>query len=344
MGSALSSPSKPSIQEILQYCSNEIIPSSDYIHDGNTTANEVFNILRSQRKDVDRVIVAGSIGKKTAVGDGSDFDLVIFLNNKEPPFDCVLSEIRKELDNQKSKLKNYKFLNQTDMVISFEAHDYQFDLSPAANFKGWLTSQKDATLDKIQALPNPVNNGRLFSPGLAESAVEFLKHQSSFTHSVIRLAKYWNSQVNLDRIYIGGRSLMMELLAIKACEKVTKNDIYLAFKQFLTDVKEFEEQTVYFHNKSEIPSEILNYDGPVILDPVNMYNNLGNRENIPREAVAIFQEAATKSLNGLERWVQDPNATVESFKTMEIFGANVESYDSNYEDTTDCTDQDADDD
>lgn len=74
--------SKPSINEILHSLSNKYMPSVEFLRNGNIIANEVFNVLRRRRNDVDGVIVAGSIGKKTAVNDSSDFDLFAAVLNE----------------------------------------------------------------------------------------------------------------------------------------------------------------------------------------------------------------------------------------------------------------------
>lgn len=312
MGSSESKPSKPSVNEVLHHLSNKFKASEEFYLHGNMIANIVFNILRSQRNDVDRVIIAGSIGKKTAVGDCSDFDLVVFLNYKEPPFTNVLNEIKNTL--AKEPLKDYKFIKQTRMYIAFEVDGYKFDLAPAANYKGWFSNQYDATVNKIAALNHPIRDGYLFSPGLAETAVEFLRGQSSFTHAVIRLGKYWNSTMNND-FYIRGRSLMIELLAINACRTVGINNFYLAFKQFLTDIKNLSQQKIYFQRRSQIPDDILAYRGPIILDPVNIYNNLGHHKNISTDTVKYFEDQAKADLRNLYLWMKDPSEDAEGLES-----------------------------
>jgi len=41
---------------------------------------------------VDRILFGGNVGKKTAIGNIYDFDLVVFINDEFPPFEKILDE------------------------------------------------------------------------------------------------------------------------------------------------------------------------------------------------------------------------------------------------------------
>ena len=56
------------------------------------------------------------------------------------------------------------------------------------------------------------------SAEVSESSVDFMKNRSKFVYDLARLAKFWNQQIMKD-CYIPGRSLIIELLAVKVAEE-----------------------------------------------------------------------------------------------------------------------------
>ncbi|CAG7732699.1 unnamed protein product, partial [Allacma fusca] len=58
------------LREALSTLSDVLVPSEEYYRSGNTAANDIFNILRQYRNDVDRITIGGSMGKRTAISTG----------------------------------------------------------------------------------------------------------------------------------------------------------------------------------------------------------------------------------------------------------------------------------
>jgi len=304
--------SKPSIRQILHEFSDSLVPSPEYYRRGNETANKIFQLIQKNRKDVARVLVGGGIGKRTAISESDDFDLYIFLNNQKPPFTKALDEIRTLLLTEYSY--DVRIINET--TIKFKGRDLiNFDLSVGVNLEGYFfTDQKSGTMAKIKEMKDPGKKGHVYGPSLAEYHVAFVRDTSAFAHKIIRLAKYWNKNVNISD-YVSGRSLLIEMVALRACGSEEK-DIFQTMIRFLELMADFENLSFYFTKYysdswlwGEIPNEILKQK-PLVLDPVNPYNNLAR---LPTYIINEFSDAASTSLAKLKNW--------ENFTDpMDIFG------------------------
>ena len=104
-----------------------------------------LKLHKEPKLSVDRVKVAGSFGKMTAL-PGSDVDLVIFLNNEKPPFTKVLELLKHSL----SSLSTYEFLKETRYSIQFALNRLKFDLLPAINFGKPGKAQLQKSLAALQ--------------------------------------------------------------------------------------------------------------------------------------------------------------------------------------------------
>jgi hypothetical protein len=80
---------------LLWELANKQQPSPTYKEAGGAATAKILDCLhKSEEFNVDRGIVAGSIGKKTALGDemAPDYDLVLFLNNQTLPIKADVLE------------------------------------------------------------------------------------------------------------------------------------------------------------------------------------------------------------------------------------------------------------
>jgi tRNA nucleotidyltransferase (CCA-adding enzyme) len=121
----------------LKAMAKELEPSDAFLRRGSWATDKIYLALcaPSSEFSVDRMIVAGSIGKKTALDDSTDFDLVVFLNHVEPKFSRELLE---KMEKSIRHLPGYRKVKITQFSVQFqmkiEGHLFDFDLLPASNF------------------------------------------------------------------------------------------------------------------------------------------------------------------------------------------------------------------
>jgi hypothetical protein len=145
----------------------------------------VFTLLDKKNGKVARKIYAGSEGKSTDILS-PDFDVVIFLNNKHPPFEDVLDDFENILTLNSSKIKS-ESLKQTKISLQFQFENgMEVDLLPATNFvkehdKRDNHIQQSESVKKLTVDPK---KARAYSSSLGESQVQFMKERSAFTHQV----------------------------------------------------------------------------------------------------------------------------------------------------------------
>jgi len=303
----------------------ELVPSQAYVRTGNQAANTVFNILRSSTDFVDRVVIAGSMGKKFSIQDDddsedsrvsgyvSDFDLVVFCNHyggsPSSFFHMITWRLKRILNNQ----RGIEVHTVNENCIQFSFNGYEFDLVPAINYVTESVSnvrelQKQRTYEAMDRSPSYESALRL-NGGLAETSVYFAKQKSSLTHSVVRIAKYW--ALNLKTPSFPGLKLLVETVAIDATMTIERskrqeyqsNRMYYAVREFLRQMKNFYNldviiSTSYTYDFEDVPDDIENTDEPLVLDPVNYYNNLADNPDI---VIGDFVGAAVWSLDHLDR-------------------------------------------
>jgi hypothetical protein len=219
-----------------------------------------------------------------------DFDVVVFLNKKEPPFQQVLSEF-----NDVFLKANIQIAYKSDYLVIIKYKGYSMDVSPAPNF--WNGSDRDTQRAKVitaiatsEDKPTAV---RAYGPGLVEFAVEFMKSQSAAAHKLVRLAKFWNSKIKMDE-YVPGRSYLMECVAIYAYRQTAKSNIVEMFIKFLEAMKDFRNLHINLNDAKLPPS--LRKKTPLVLEPVNQFNNLAE---LSRPVIDKFIQAAGVSLSKL---------------------------------------------
>lgn len=273
---------------------------------------------------------AGSIGKSTTI-ISSDVDVVIFVNDKQPPFDDVLIEFEGILRNAtRNELKSaVTDIRRNQCSLQFKVDHYDFDLLPATNFvheantgpDQQIRVQQQRTLDAIK---RATQNRSMYSSSLAFSTVNFMKKQNSFAHDMVRLAKFWYESACITD-YVYGAKYAMELIAIKASQVVKYNSENLhlaAFQKFLEDVKYFSSIDLVFHEEYDHlhghqPPK--NRSTPFILDPANPYNNLAEafmkRPNAI-EALKNHAERTLRNIRGLQ--FDDARANLFNFTFWQI--------------------------
>lgn len=333
---------KLSVSEVLQQISAEQIPNEDHARKCQDIALRVIAVLE---KDMGpglsgHVMVAGSYGKGTAIANDSDYDIVIFFNELEPPFTKVLNRMEIAIKDNAEKFKSFVWRFRSSIHICFDIEGIQFDLTPAAQLDNnfpwnrWCcfapslltpypSQQYINTLKKITELKDPEKLSYLYSSSLSIDAVIFVQRQSAFIHSVIRLAKYWARHINTGRLQIRGKSLLVETVAIHACYQLNPLEMtdrnmdraFLKFLELFSDANKLRLYVFVNYQREDIPDAVF-HQTPLVLDPANPYNNLLSPLNFPNLALKCFQEAAQMTMKQVNKWSEGESDDSDAFRQI----------------------------
>uniref|UniRef100_A0A4X2K0I4 2'-5' oligoadenylate synthase n=1 Tax=Vombatus ursinus TaxID=29139 RepID=A0A4X2K0I4_VOMUR len=173
------------------------------------------NCFRNSSTKVLKVVKGGSSAKGTALRGRSDADLVVFLscfcgfadqgtNRAE-----IIAEIRAQLEAcRREKQFDVKFEIskwENPRVLSFTLtsktldHSVDFDVLPAFNALGQLSSGTKPDTQVYIDLINSYNNGGEFSSCFTELQRDFVISRPTKLKSLIRLVKHWYKQVKPSR-------------------------------------------------------------------------------------------------------------------------------------------------
>ncbi|CAB9530929.1 2'-5'-oligoadenylate [Seminavis robusta] len=237
---------------------------------------------------VDRCCVSGSFGKGTALRN-FDIDLVLFLNNEQPPFTNSLRVLTRQLPPM---LPGLDMEMTTPYSVQFCLDGFNFDLLPAPNFTKANHSDKEQmqykeSMKKIAALDEKrfAKDVRYWGPALAESTVKYMKSQPPFVNAAVRLAKLWKKACaagphTFPRWF---SSFVVEIIASEiATRELTENPNNASLVRVLTELlKALTEPHKLCiignkHRDSDIPLGV-KQQRPLVLDPVNPTCNLAKQ-------------------------------------------------------------------
>ena len=285
-----------------------------------TIDQKLFKLLQENSKfSLDRWRLVGGLEKKTSTLLKADADIVVFHNEHNLSQMDILDDFQDILLINTS-LKEEDINISTNDVMQFTLDGIDVDLLVAENHAGkmqgrdTIQEQRENSLIRMKQYGSYTDKKSVvrLSFQLTESSVDFMKKKSKFVHDVARLGKYW-SQIILFKHHVHGKSLIFELLATKAALLEEYNfkipSMNSAFKRFLTMVCYMKSQYIIFddyYKRSDVPSEILK-QRPLLLDPVNPYNNLLDLEKKPAllSLFKTYQFAAGTVLTMLGKGCKD---------------------------------------
>jgi len=208
--------------------------SDEFYKEGTRLAQRVFETLQSKKSkySVSGPYFYGSFGKRTDVIE-PDLDLVVVCNDVEPPLDEVVAEFENvlklyadELEIQADSIK--KTTKRLGLITFSFKNGMEVDLLPAS---------KIADVDEIrEKIIRDPKNAVYYSPSLVDTQVGFIKSQDSFTHTLIRLVKFWYKNLYFETKVFGGSS-MMELVSVSAAEEEKKSNSSSMFRAFAKALK-----------------------------------------------------------------------------------------------------------
>lgn len=204
---------------------------------------------------MDRCIPGGSVGKNTSVLN-PDFDVVVFLNKKQPPLLETVEDFKNLL---KSEAKSFGIIpssitwSSNTATAEFE-QGIEMDILPACSFFQDPEKQRQEVHRQIRACPEKY---LMYSSSLADTQTKFMKDQPGSTHQLIRLVKFWYKTLTLGE-YVYGGSFLMEVLCATVCKEeqsLTKRDVPMLerFKAVLKKISE-----IYTLQIAFLPPELNN--------------------------------------------------------------------------------------
>lgn len=281
---------------------------------------QIVKLLQSKSPfKIGQVCVAGSSGKKTTICD-SDVDCILFINDKQPPFDDVLDDFENILTMTDSY--QIKDVVTTKCSIQFKSSNFDIDILPAANFisncsgedmEHFNDLQHRTTLDYIKTDPESLSY--VYSGSLAKTTVKFMKRQDGFAHEMVRIVKYWFKTLYFEKKISGAKSLI-ELVAVFAVIEERKYDStsYLkCFTRILNYLRNFDDINIVFENEYKFEEhQILDVSRPRVMDPVNPYNNFA--KNWDEKAIELLKVYANETYDRLQ-----PQSESNSIRLNRLF-------------------------
>ncbi|OXA40214.1 uncharacterized protein LOC118439361 [Folsomia candida] len=242
------------------------IPKPEYVAAGRAAAQAILLSLQ-QRKElsVAEFRFAGSIAKGTSL-NGSDFDLVVFLNDEKPPFSpAVIDAFHKAVQQARVPGGVIHFRGKNNMLVKASAHIGSFDLELDVNIAPVLVSgvnsgQTQVTRVAVGMQERGIVSVREISPVFTEATIQFFRDVTPQMLDAIRVAKYWNSKVNLYDAKIHGGSFIIELVTLEANRISEGTDLEDRFVKFLQAMENLAQQKIILtkeYNEQDIPARVL---------------------------------------------------------------------------------------
>ncbi|CAL8144606.1 unnamed protein product [Orchesella dallaii] len=221
--------------------------SEEFYQEGTRLANRLFEKLKQKSiYPINRAYFGGSVGKKTDVIE-PDLDIVVFCNNVEPPLTKILDDFEDILilNGDVLQIKPGP-IKKTECSLSFLFRNgIKVDLLPAAN-----VSDVEEIRRKIK---NNLKNAYYYNPSFVEKQVAFILSQDVFTHTLIRLVKFWFKNLYFGDKVSGG-SVMMELISVAAAEaerKLESLSMLRAFTKVLDMISQLDSLKLAFRQVAD---------------------------------------------------------------------------------------------
>ncbi|XP_055493611.1 2'-5'-oligoadenylate synthase 3-like [Leucoraja erinacea] len=280
-------------------------PDERFLKQVAETIDKICTFLKEQCPyKISKAVKGGSLGKGTAVKNGSDADLVVFLNNFKSFEDQtgnrteILTDIRGLLLKYEKNIGHQ--IKMTPPKTNPRSLNFQFkstrssdfvevDVLPAFDALGQVTRTRTQVYEALIAAGE---SGGEFSPSFTELQRDFVKERPTKLKSLIRLVKYWYTE-HVQRPYKpqlrSDKDLppkyALELLTIYAWESAEKGVDFSTAEGFRTVLELIVQYkhlcifwtTNYSFNSSRIATFLKNKlkePKPMILDPADPTGNV----------------------------------------------------------------------
>uniref|UniRef100_A0A8C6QB54 2'-5' oligoadenylate synthase n=1 Tax=Nannospalax galili TaxID=1026970 RepID=A0A8C6QB54_NANGA len=288
-------------------------PSKKFLDQISKAVKIIHNFLEENHfqqssTKVLKVVKGGSTAKGTALKDGSDVDIIVFLSSlnsyesQKTKRSQIIEEIQKQLEAcQQTRDFEVKFEIskwKAPRVLSFTLkskslnESIDFDVLPAHDALGQLSSKFTVTpktyMDLIELYNSQDILGGEFSTCFTELQWNFIKTRTTKLKDLIRLVKHWHKQC--ERKIKPKASLppkyALELLTVYAWEQgsgVSDFDIAEGFRAILDLVTKYQQLCIFWtinYNFKDEPVRTflltqIQKTRPVILDPADPTGDVG---------------------------------------------------------------------
>ncbi|XP_035716453.1 uncharacterized protein LOC118439326 [Folsomia candida] len=283
----------------------------EHFEAGRAAAQAIsLSLQRREDLSVAEVRFSGSIARGSSL-NSSDFDLVVFLNNVEPPFSSrIVDTIQKAVRQARVPGGMIYYRGKNNKLVKASAQIGEFDLKFDISIASAIVSRVDDGQTEVTRAALEMEEGgeaslREISPVFAEATMLFFRDVTSPMLEAIRVAKYWNNKVNLHGVKIHGISLIVELVTLEANHPSEGTDLEARFVKFLRAMQHLAEQevTVTAYGPDRLCSWF-SRPTPRILAFANPDDNLGEQFQSgepAHSALAHYKKAATETLEKIEK-------------------------------------------
>lgn len=255
-------------------------PCEEVEKSGNLLLDRILTVVKEKsRSPIHRVVKAGSLGKKTAIALKVDYDCVFLLDGQRPDFRDQFLDDLEDILHLHAPGGGVANLSRTVNSIGFEKDGFSFDFLPAA----FVSSEPEVQVKSLAKTCLATADDKQYKAvrtGLVEGTVLFMREQSSLTHQLARLLKYWSHTVLVPGFF-NGRSYTLELFAALTTddmrERGSEECLLYAFRLALVNLREF--RTVRkvwdrFYDAEAARTANSSPDGPLLLDVSDPRNNM----------------------------------------------------------------------
>ncbi|KAJ1092592.1 hypothetical protein NDU88_005702 [Pleurodeles waltl] len=275
-----------------------------------------------------KIVKGGSSAEGTSLREGSDADLVVFLNSIQSysHHESKRKEIIEEIQNKLEEFQHQESFEvlfertkwDNPRVLSFRLRSKRvtefidFDVLPAYDALGQLQKGRKVDPEIYVKLIQNWSSGQNFSTCFTELQRDFIVSRPAKVKCLIRLVKHWYKKK------LTGKKLppkyALELLSIYAWQKGSgeqkKFNMAQTFRNFLELICNYKNLCVYWTENYNLEDnsvlakfirDQLAKPRPVILDPADPTGNLGegyNWEAAAREAEKCLCQMKNKTSSG----------------------------------------------
>ncbi|XP_062890253.1 uncharacterized protein LOC134338391 [Mobula hypostoma] len=320
-------------------------PDEQFLTQAGETVDRICSFLKQQCNTIkiSKTVKGGSLGKGTALKNGSDADLVIFLNH----FRCFEDQKRNRAENLtiiREKLEACRDFIGHDIIMSeskiipshssprslsfqlrlTEHFDYvEVDVLPAFDALGQLT-RSHPNPRVYEDLIKTGEPGGEFSTCFTELQRNFVKRCPTKLKSLIRLVKHWYIEYvrrpykpTLQRGEYLPPKYALELLVIYAWESAEKGENFNTAEGFCTVLKlivQYQYLWVFWRENYDFDSGILGKflknklkeERPMILDPADPTGNVARNARWDIVAEVAEESLEQSCVQGVSSWDVQP--------------------------------------
>uniref|UniRef100_A0A2D4P7G3 2'-5' oligoadenylate synthase n=1 Tax=Micrurus surinamensis TaxID=129470 RepID=A0A2D4P7G3_MICSU len=291
--------------ELDKFHHDHLQPSEEFRQQASRAIDLICDFLKRRcfqdapwcRIKVLKVVKGGSLGKGTSMKNGSDADLVLFLDifksytKQESDRKMVIEEIERRLNEcqellnlevffEKSKWPNPRVL-QFKLFSRQSDDSIEFDVLPAYDALG----QYDGSMPNPQVYIDLIHTNKPgeFSPCFTELQKNFIVDRPTKLKSLIRLVKHWYNKLQEKSL---PPKYALELLTVYAWEQGSGQTVFNTaegFRTVLWLIEHYKEIRIYWRKYYDFHNETIKQylqvqlckNRPVILDPADPTANFG---------------------------------------------------------------------